>query len=501
MRRRVAVAVALPVAAAGAVAAVVAVGGGGAEPGRAASGGGRHGTEVVERRTLVERETVDGTLGYGDPRPALDRVGGTLTWLPDAGAVIRPGERLFAVDDLPVVLMDGSVPAWRALEAGMSDGSDVLQLERNLAALGHEPGTVDDQFTSATAAAVERWQEANDLPETGRVELGRVVFLPGPRRIAAVTGMLGSSGGGGAGGGGGASDVAWDGGDAGVRTAGWDGGARFVPVSDSGGATTPAEPPATTPTTPSTTPTTPTTTPTTPSEAPPSKTTPAERPPTRTTPSEPKGAPPGGGPSSSGGSPVGGGSGSPGGSGGGDGGTGGGDGGPGGGGAGTEVLETTSTERVVTAELDAADQALARVGRAATVTLPSGRTVRGRIVEVGTVATGSGDDEGGGAGGGSGDGSATLPVTIRLRSARGAGGLDEAPVSVALARTTRRNVLAVPVQALLARSGGGYAVRVAGRGTTGGSAEVRVEPGLYADGWVELLGGAVQAGDRVEVPR
>jgi multidrug efflux pump subunit AcrA (membrane-fusion protein) len=184
--------------------------------------------------------------------------------------------------------------------------------------------------------------------------------------------------------------------------------------------------------------------------------------------------------------------------GGGGGGGGGGDGGSGGGAAGTEVLETTSTERVVTAELDAADQALARVGRAATVTLPSGRTVRGRIVEVGTVAT-AGDDEGGGAGGG--DGSATLPVTIRLRSARGAGGLDEAPVSVALARTTRRNVLAVPVQALVARSGGGYAVRVVRRSATGGSVEVPVEPGLYADGWVELLDGDVRAGDRVEVPR
>lgn len=516
MRRRVAIAIALPVAAAGAVAAVVAVGGGGAaQPSRAsAAGAGAHGTEVVARRTLVERELVDGTLGYDDARPALDRLGGTLTWLPEAGAVIRPGERLFAVDDRPVVLMDGTVPAWRDLEAGVSDGSDVLQLERNLGALGYDPGTIDDEFTSATAAAVVRWQEANDLPETGRVELGRVVFLPGPRRVASVTGSLGSSGGGG-----GASGVAWDGGaPAKTRAAVWNGDdAGFAAIADTGGAAPSGDVPTTTP---STTPTTP-----------------AERPPTQTTPSNgggtgddgddgkdrPSGDPaagdgrsgaPGGdaggrdgdgagspgtaGPSLGGAPTV---SGAPSGGGGtGGGGGDGGDGGGSGGSAGTEVLATTSTERVVTAQLDAADQALARVGRAAAVTLPSGRTVRGRITAVGTVATGSDDDQGGAGGGGGGDGAATLPVTIRLRSARGAGGLDEAPVSVALARTTRRNVLAVPVQALVARSGGGYAVRVRGRGGAE-AAEVPVEPGLSADGWIELLDGAVRAGDRIEVPR
>jgi hypothetical protein len=82
-----------------------------------------------------------------------------------------------------------------------------------------------------------------------------------------------------------------------------------------------------------------------------------------------------------------------------------------------------------------------------------------------------------------------------LRSARAAGRLDEAPVSVEIARTTRRHVLAVPVQALVARAGGGYAVERADGRLAG------VTPGMFADGYVEIVGGAIREGDRVRVPR
>jgi hypothetical protein len=130
------------------------------------------------------------------------------------------------------------------------------------------------------------------------------------------------------------------------------------------------------------------------------------------------------------------------------------------------------------------------------VELPTGRVVSGRIVSVGTVATtDSGGNGDGGPGGGGGDSSTTIPITIRLRSARAAGRLDEAPVSVLIARTTRRNVLAVPVQALVARAGGSYAVeRADGR-------LVGVTPGMFADGYVEIVDGAIREGDRVRVPR
>ena len=48
-----------------------------------------------------------------------------------------------------------------------------------------------------------------------------------------------------------------------------------------------------------------------------------------------------------------------------------------------------------------------------------------------------------------------------------AGTLDQAPVTVNITTASVKNVLAVPVAALLARSPGGYVVEVAGRGTPG----------------------------------
>jgi hypothetical protein len=473
MRRRTALAGALPVVALGAVAAVVVAsgGGGGAGGGDDADGAPRRAAmELVARRTLVDRAQLDGTLGYGSERAAMDRLGGTITWLPAAGAVVRPGRRLFAVDGKPVILMDGAVPAWRTLAAGVSDGVDVLELERGLSALGYDPGTVDETFTAATAAAVSRWQDAVGLPQTGSVELGRVVFLPGARRVAGVDASLGSTGGGGS------SPAAWEGRGAHYAYA------DYVPAATDSAttpaATDPATTPSTTPTTPSTTPTTPSTTPTTPRTTPTTPTTP------RTTPTTPDAGPaaPARDTPSDADSPSRG-----------DGDGGGGDGG--GGAAATKILTTTSTVRVVTADLDAADQQLARVGGHALITLPNGRRVRGRIARVGTVATADSGDDGAAPGEGSGD--PTLPLTIRLRSTRAAGRLDQAPVAVELTRTTRRNVLAVPVAALVARPGGGYGVRVV-RGTQ--SLTVPVQPGLFADGYGEVSGG-VHAGDRVEVPR
>ena len=63
------------------------------------------------------------------------------------------------------------------------EGTDVRQLERNLVALGHDPDgdiEVDDEYDWATTAAVRDWQEALGLDETGALEPGQVVFLPGP---------------------------------------------------------------------------------------------------------------------------------------------------------------------------------------------------------------------------------------------------------------------------------------------------------------------------------
>jgi peptidoglycan hydrolase-like protein with peptidoglycan-binding domain len=151
-------------------------------------------TIAVQRRTLTESAQVAGTLGYGSTLELYDRIPGTFTWLPGVGSVIRRGGTLFKIDQLPIVLMYGSVPAYRTLKAGVSDGQDVAQLNENLVALGYDPyGAIADyeRFGEATAAAVRRWQQAEGLPQTGEVELGRVVFAASARRVTAVKATLG----------------------------------------------------------------------------------------------------------------------------------------------------------------------------------------------------------------------------------------------------------------------------------------------------------------------
>jgi membrane fusion protein, multidrug efflux system len=181
-------------------AAAVALAGGsggasGPEPSASATG-----TGTVARRTLAERLTATGTIGYAGETTVLARLSGTVTALPAIGDVIRRGERLYALAGEPVLLMYGAVPAYRTLAEGVGDGKDVEQLERNLEALGYEPGHVDQEFTYTTTAAVVAWQEDLGLEATGEIELGRVAFLRGAQRVTELETTLGEALGGGGGG-------------------------------------------------------------------------------------------------------------------------------------------------------------------------------------------------------------------------------------------------------------------------------------------------------------
>jgi peptidoglycan hydrolase-like protein with peptidoglycan-binding domain len=162
-------------------------------------------TAAVTRGTVTQREQVSGTLGYDGSYPVANHLApGTVTALADPGATVSRGGILYAVDNQPVRLLYGTLPAYRGFAAGMTDGPDVAELEANLAALGLDPDhamTVDNHFSSATAAAIRRWQAAWGLPaaqRTGELEPGRVVFLPGAVRVgqlqAAPGGAVGPGG-------------------------------------------------------------------------------------------------------------------------------------------------------------------------------------------------------------------------------------------------------------------------------------------------------------------
>ena len=160
-------------------------------------------TAEVMRRNLVLVDDVDGTLGYADARTLAASAPGTVTRLPAEGLGRHPGPVAVRRERGGVRLLYGSMPLWRRLGPGVSDGADVEQLERNLVELGHDPGgmTVDEEFDADTASAVESWQDAIGVPETGAVEPGDAVFLPGPRRVgqlAVSVGVAAAAGNGGA---------------------------------------------------------------------------------------------------------------------------------------------------------------------------------------------------------------------------------------------------------------------------------------------------------------
>ncbi|MDQ7809105.1 peptidoglycan-binding protein [Amycolatopsis sp. A133] len=162
------------------------------------------------------------------------------------------------------------------------------------------------------------------------------------------------------------------------------------------------------------------------------------------------------------------------------------------------VLVASGTTRVVTVDLPVGDQTLATVGAPVSVLLPTGPSTIGRVLSVGAVATATEAPE-------SQDDrrvSATVPVRVTLDRPQDAGVLDQAPVSVEFTSAVHRQVLAVPVVALLALRDGGYAVDVVegGQGSSWSRKRIPVEVGFFATGLVEVRGGGLAEGARVEVP-
>jgi membrane fusion protein, multidrug efflux system len=328
-------------------------------------------TGTVERRTLAERLIATGTIGYAGETTVLARLSGTVTALPAPGDVIRRGERLYGLAGEPVLLMYGAVPAYRTLGEGVTDGADVEQLERNLAALGYSPGVIDDGFTYETAAAVRAWQEDHGLEETGEVELGRVAFLRGAQRVTALEATLGEALGGG-------------------------GGSGEESESGEGGEL-----------------------------------------------------------------------------------------------ASTPVMRTSSTRRIVGVELDADQQSIAHRGQKVGVVLPSGAEVPGRVHGLAAIEASSGEGEGE-------ETEAGVEATIAVTGEHRIPALDGATVNVLFTQRVRRDVLSVPLTALIAIGGERFAVDVR-EGAAG--RRIVVTPGLAADGFVEVAGTGLRPGMTVETAR
>lgn len=314
-----------------------------------------------------------------DLQPTAANPATTYTSLATVGDIVHMDQPVYALNGQPVPLLYGSIAAYRAFYVGMTDGADVGQLSHDLIAIGYGAGlSQSNHYSSATAAAVTRWQATLGLPATGEILLGQVVFEPGPIRVTSVSAAVGQS------------------------------------VTGSG----------------------------------------------------------------------------------------------------STVLDATSNTPIVTVSLDVTQEYLLKPGDAVTVLLPDGSsTVGGHVETVGNVATcpnGNGNGAGNGspnANNGSADQSPcassgnsstpTVTVTISLDRVPAGARLDQAPVNVNVTTQRADNVLAVPVNALLALQGGGDAVEVV-NGTS--HRLVGVTTGLYSDSLVEISGSGITPGTTVEVP-
>ncbi|HLK74697.1 MAG TPA: hypothetical protein VKU77_13725 [Streptosporangiaceae bacterium] len=154
-------------------------------------------TAAVTRQDLSAVLPVTAVLGYAGSWTVTGRGGGTLTWLPPAGQVVRQGQALYRTGDgAPVVLMYGSVPDWRALGEGIT-GQDVTQLNHDLVDLGYASGADVvalgwDYYSWHTASAVQRLEQHLGVQSpSGSLPLGQVVFEPEALRVSQVTGSLG----------------------------------------------------------------------------------------------------------------------------------------------------------------------------------------------------------------------------------------------------------------------------------------------------------------------
>ena len=172
---------------------------------------------------------------------------------------------------------------------------------------------------------------------------------------------------------------------------------------------------------------------------------------------------------------------------------------------GTLVALATSPTPDVVIQVPVTQEYLVHVGEAVTVTLPDGTTTMpGTIFAVGSVAVAPGDLSNGNGSpgpsnaGGGGNQPDTVNVTVALADPARVAAFSSAAVTVQVVSAQAKNVLAVPINALVALAEGGYAVEV----VDGAQHHlVAVHPGLFANSLVEISGAGLTPGTRVEVPR
>ena len=110
-------------------------------------------TTEIQKGDLAKKEEYNGTLRQTNSRVLNSPLSGVVTFAPKEGTIINFGEVLFAVDNKPVILVEGKTPFYRTLDLNSDPGPDVFQLERALVFLGYaaEDFVPDETFDETTS--------------------------------------------------------------------------------------------------------------------------------------------------------------------------------------------------------------------------------------------------------------------------------------------------------------------------------------------------------------
>jgi hypothetical protein len=151
---------------------------------------------TVTRMDLSSQTRVSATLGYSGSYSVVNQAQGTVTSLPSVGQVVTQGQVLYQMSGSPVVLLSGSIPAYRTLSSGLT-GEDVAELNADLVALGYATSTEipsgTHDFTHWTEAGVEKLQAAVGVTQSGTLSLGQAVFEPTAVRVTTISASLGAA--------------------------------------------------------------------------------------------------------------------------------------------------------------------------------------------------------------------------------------------------------------------------------------------------------------------
>lgn len=114
----------------------------------------------IESREIRNTVTIRGEVTYADSVEAAIEVSGMTERpvvtgrVPEMGAILNAGDIALEVAGRPVVVMPGELPVFRTLSIGMK-GPDVVQLKQALAAMGYEISDVENnEFDASTANAI-----------------------------------------------------------------------------------------------------------------------------------------------------------------------------------------------------------------------------------------------------------------------------------------------------------------------------------------------------------